>query len=279
MDKTAQIAERIAASMMRREAGGGISPSQLYERIRRGLQGMIRDISRKFPETSLRYADRKIMGTVAGHDVEIFYHVMHASNGEVAGLPVIIFDGKQYANIYGNIVDKLEELIGEPVVASSRTAATKDLAALLDLAPEWYSKREQFMVEQEKAQQEFNRKWGEAHAELEKGTDELLEAIRDALVQYFTKSGKGVRSAGSSGGLAEVFVGSRDGVRRYQSKVSAMIQLTFEGQTRTNFTLRNENLDEDVENIKLSPKNTIQKLIQEVKKADEAGFWNLEGIE
>ena len=123
MDKTSRIAERIAASIMNREAGGGISPSQLYERIRRGLQGMIRDISRKFPETSLRYADRQITGTVAGHDVEIFYNVLRASNGEVAGLPVINFDGKQYANIYGNIVDKLEELIGEPVVASSKTAA------------------------------------------------------------------------------------------------------------------------------------------------------------
>ena len=129
MDKTSRIAERIAASIMNREAGGGISPSQLYERIRRGLQGMIRDISRKFPETSLRYADRQITGTVAGHDVEIFYNVLRASNGEVAGLPVINFDGKQYANIYGNIVDKLEELIGEPVVASSKIAARELVAA------------------------------------------------------------------------------------------------------------------------------------------------------
>jgi hypothetical protein len=158
-------------------------------------------------------------------------------------------------------------------IASSRTAAVKDLATLVKIAPEWYEKQKQFAIEQEAAQQEFNRKWAEAHTELENGTRDLLDAIRDALVNYFNRSGKGVRSADSMGGLVEVFLGSKDGIKRYQSKVSVHIALTFEHQKRTTFMLRNEDLDETVEG-QLSPENTIQKLLKTVEKADKSGMWD-----
>ena len=94
------------------------SAEELYRRIRNALLSTIRDISRKFSDVNLRYSNRELSGTVAGHSVKVFYDIYRASNGEVAGLPVIIFDGKRYDRFYRNIDDKLQELIGQPVAAS-----------------------------------------------------------------------------------------------------------------------------------------------------------------
>jgi len=159
-------------------------------------------------------------------------------------------------------------------VASSRTAAVKDLSSLMEITPKWYEKQREFDAEQEAARREFNRKYAEAHADLENGTRELCNAIRDTLVNYFNRSGKGVRSTDSTGGLVEVFLGSKDGVRRYQSKVSAHIALTFEHQKKAMFMLRNEDLD-DVQG-QLSPTNTVKKLLETVEKADKSGMWDRE---
>ena len=103
---------------MNKEAGGGISNEMLYQKIRRGLISTARDISRKYPDADLKYGDRELNGTVAGHSVKIFYEVLRASNGEVAGLPVIVLDGKRYERFYRNVADKLQELIGNPIEAS-----------------------------------------------------------------------------------------------------------------------------------------------------------------
>jgi hypothetical protein len=167
-------------------------------------------------------------------------------------------------NRYEKIVDR---------VAMRVIAATKDLASILQIAPEWYEKRAQLQREQEFAQQEFNRRWVEAHTELEKRTTELLSEIKKALVQYFNQSGKGVRSEDQSGGLVEVFIGSKDGIKRTQSKVSVHIHTAFEDRTSAKYKLRSESL-EDVD-VDLSKKNTIPMLIKAVKKADENGFWDL----
>ena len=103
-------------------AGGGMSPEQLYRGIRNGLLAIARKVSRLFPNVNLRYGDRQLTGTVAGHDVKVFYDIYRASNGEVAGLPVIVLDGKRYDKFYRNVEDKLQELLSQVVMASEKTA-------------------------------------------------------------------------------------------------------------------------------------------------------------
>ena len=161
------------------------------------------------------------------------------------------------------------------VVAKSVTAAAKDLAALKALIPELREKQREYYEKEEQMRQERSKAWMDATRELSQGVQELLVALRDELVAYFKGSGKGVRSVDSSGGLVEVFLGSDDGTKRYQSKVSCVVHLTFEGKESTTFMLRNEALD-DV-NGTLSDKGTVAKVMQEVKKADKKGFWDVGG--
>ena len=99
-------------------AGAGISDEELYRHIRNGLLSIARDISRKFPDSSLKYGNRELVGTVAGHTVKVFYEILRASNAETAGLPVLVVDGKVHSRFYGNVADKLEKVIGIPVAAS-----------------------------------------------------------------------------------------------------------------------------------------------------------------
>ena len=119
MNKTI-LAKRLVeiAGDLSRLAGGGIDPKRLYEKVRRGLLGTAREIGRKYPDASFKYGDSQIVGTVAGHTVTIYYDILRASNGEVAGMPVVIFDGKKHEKFYRNVADKVAELIGEPVTAS-----------------------------------------------------------------------------------------------------------------------------------------------------------------
>ena len=147
---------------------------------------------------------------------------------------------------------------------ADRTAAVKDLADLLKIAPDWYKKQEDIRRRQAALQQEFNKEWAEAHEELEEGTRVLRTEIHDALVKYF---GKRVRKSDVHGTLLEVFVGP-------QAKVSAQISLTFEERPYMSYKLRTDSGDADIEG-KLSPKNTVKKLLEVVKKADKRGYFGV----
>jgi hypothetical protein len=114
--------DKIAAKVV--EAGGGMSESALYGRIRRALLSGIRDIERNFINVSLKYGDREVNGTVDGHTVKFFYNIQRASNGEVAGLPVLVVDGKANKNFYGKISGELAKMLKETggKAASVKTA-------------------------------------------------------------------------------------------------------------------------------------------------------------
>ena len=164
------------------------------------------------------------------------------------------------------------ELANELVkIAKSMTAATKDLAEIREIMPAMREKQEELNEKREQITKELNHMWGEATRDVETGTIELTEAINKELVAYFKGSKKGVRTSDNTGSLVEVFVGSEDGVNRRESKVSVHLALTV-GTERANFMLRNESLD-DISGD-LSDNGTIQKLLQEVKKADKKGFWD-----
>ena len=156
------------------------------------------------------------------------------------------------------------------VIARELTGATKDLAEVMAVLPELREKQEEFARRQEEELREMNRLRAEASRDLETKTIELLKAIQKELEDYFKKNGMGVRRSDVSGGLLEVFLGSDDGVDRYQSKVSVHIAL-YHKPERASFMLRNEELDD--QQGTLAPKGTIQKLMQVVKKQDKAGFW------
>ena len=93
-----------------------------------------------------------------------------------------------------------------------------------------------------------------------------------ALVNHFNSTGVGVRQSGNSGSLVEVFLGSKDEIDRYQSKISVMIHLTFKGREKATFMLANEYADETIEG-NLSDKGTIDKLLKLVQKKYHDGFW------
>ena len=149
---------------------------------------------------------------------------------------------------------------------AQRTAAGKDLADLLKIAPDWYAARADIQRRKEKLEQEFNKEWTEAHLELEKGTEALQENIHDALVKYF---GERVRESNISGSLVEVFIGPA-------AKVSTQIALTFEERPHMGYKLRADRGDSGSHDVdgQLSAKNTVQKLLDVVKKADNKGYWS-----
>ena len=164
------------------------------------------------------------------------------------------------------------ELANELVkIVKSMIAATKDLAEIREIMPAMRKKQEELNERREQITRELNHMWGEATRDVETKTIELTEAISKELVAYFKDSGKGVKTADNTGSLVEVFIGSEDGVNRQNSKVSVYLALMTRTD-RANFMLRNESLD-DVSG-ELSDRGTIQKLLQEVKKADKRGFWN-----
>ena len=168
-----------------------------------------------------------------------------------------------------------KELIG---IAKMLMGAVKDLAGLKALIPETRKKQQEYAEMADQMQRERNQMWADATRELQTGTEELLVAIKDELSNYFKQSGKGVRKADVSGTLVEVFLGGDDGVKRYQSKVSCQIVLTFEGSEKAVYMIRSENIDDDIQGS-LSDKGTITKLIQEVKKADKDDFWDEPDVE
>lgn len=167
-------------------------------------------------------------------------------------------------------MDRIEKIAGK--VAKEMTAAVKDLAELRALIPELREKQKEYDEKAEKLMREKNMMWGEITRDIFEGTQELVGSIKSELIRYFKESGKGVRTVGSSDNGVEVFVGSDDGVRRYQSKVWCNIFLTFGGSEKATFSMRNETLD-DID-MTLSDKSTVAKMMQAVKAADKKGFWN-----
>jgi hypothetical protein len=133
-------------------------------------------------------------------------------------------------------------------------------------------KQAEFEKKREEYLRETNKMWNEATRDVNDGVNGIIEEIKKELVIYFKGNGMGIRTASNTEGLVEVFIGSEDGVERYQSKVSSLIQMTFEGREKATAMLRNENLDETVK-FDLKDNNTVAALIQEVKKADKKGFW------
>jgi hypothetical protein len=162
--------------------------------------------------------------------------------------------------------------------ASSRTAAVKDLAEIKAIIPETRKAQAEHNRKMEEYRSETNRMWDEATRELHEKTVELLSDIKEELTSYFKSAGKGIRSVGSSENLVEVFLGSDDGVNRYQSKVSTFLSFTFEGREEAYFMMRNEDGDQSVR-LTLSDKSTVDKMMQEVKKADKKGFWDMPEME
>lgn len=159
-------------------------------------------------------------------------------------------------------------------IARELTGATKDLAEIRAVLPELRDKQVEYERKQEEQRREMNRMWGEATRELGTKTKELLEAIQKELEGYFGGNGMGgVRKSDLShtGQLLEVFIGSDDGVERYQSKVSVQIAMTFKGRETYSYMLRNEELDDQKGD--LADRATIAKLMQVVKRADKQGFW------
>jgi len=119
------VARELVAVARELTGGAGISDKALYGRIRRGLLRMIRDFERNFPDVDMRYHNREISGTVAGHEVRVFYAIYRASNAEVAGLPVLIVDGKTYEKFYRDVTEQLKKVICDSLVASSRREAVR----------------------------------------------------------------------------------------------------------------------------------------------------------
>lgn len=155
-------------------------------------------------------------------------------------------------------------------VARELTAETKNLDDIIDVMPAMKEKLAEYERKREELQQEMNKMYGDAVREVKTKVGELSQAIGDALVDYFEKNGMGVRKADIGDSLVEIFIGDDDGVDRYQSKVSTHIRTT--GDLKATYMLRNDNLD-DHQNY-LSPKNTIRKLLDRVKKAHKDGFWD-----
>jgi len=184
-----------------------------------------------------------------------------------ASSPRVVFEQALAKQAFEECSSCAEKLAAE---CCSKTAAT-DLKDLRKIALDWYKKHKELAQRKEEADRQYNEGYNEAHIELEQGTTKLLEEIRDALVEYFSNTDRGVRKESVQGGLVEVFLGSDDGIQRAQSKVSALVQLTFKGISQATWMFRNERGDKKGN---LSPENTVQKLMDLVKKADKAGFWD-----
>jgi len=105
-------------------AGAGLSDKQIYERTRNGLARIMSDIVRKYPSAELRYGNRELNGTVEGRNVKIYYEILRASNGEVAGMPVIVLDGHKYGRFHGDVTEKLTALLELTSKAASALVRT-----------------------------------------------------------------------------------------------------------------------------------------------------------
>jgi len=68
----------------------GLSDKQIYRRVYNRLHHIWNDLYKRFGEAcKMRYADRALTGEIQGVAVEVFFSILRASNGEVAGLPCV----------------------------------------------------------------------------------------------------------------------------------------------------------------------------------------------
>jgi hypothetical protein len=106
-------------------AGAGLSDKQIAERIYRGLNRMAQIIKHEFPSSTLRYGNKELNGTIEGRNVKIYYRIIRASNGEVAGLPVIVLDGQKYDDFDGYFTEKtITDKLGKLLSSTSKAAAS-----------------------------------------------------------------------------------------------------------------------------------------------------------
>jgi len=159
------------------------------------------------------------------------------------------------------------------IAKSFSAAGTSDLADVKSVLEDTYAKIAEYERKKAERDAELGKLWMDATAELNNRTQALLEAIQDSLVKYFTDAGIGVRMGGGlTGGLVEVMLGSGDGVRRYQSKVSVILHLTFKGRENQKYALVNENAKKIIEGP-LKDKDTVKSLLAVVERAHKKGFW------
>ena len=116
--------------------------------------------------------------------------------------------------------------------------------------------------------------YSDAVQDTEEKIAELSHNLSDSIIAYFKKNGMGVRKVDDGDELVEIFIGSDDGVKRIQSKVTTHIALAdfSHGKGKASFMLRNENTGNDIIR-NLPEKDTIGKLIDIIKKAENKGFW------
>ncbi len=68
----------------------GLSDKQIYRRVYNRLHQIWNDLYKRYGDAvKLRYKNRTLIGEVRGVAVEVYYSILRASNGEVAGLPVV----------------------------------------------------------------------------------------------------------------------------------------------------------------------------------------------
>jgi predicted Zn-dependent protease len=154
-----------------------------------------------------------------------------------------------------------------------RLARVWDLADVKSVVEETRKKLKVIADKKKEMEENMNLEYDAATAALEKRTAGLLAAIKDALVDYFNSVGIGVKRADAHGGLVEVFLGSKDGVKREQSKVSAMVSLTWKGEETATYMLRSEDLEGTREGELVNNK-TVDRLMGTVKKMYKSGFWS-----
>ena len=165
----------------------------------------------------------------------------------------------------------------------SRTAATNDLATILELIPAMEEKRAERKKKQEEYQRETNRMYGEEMRDIEERSALLAEGLKEAIMGYFSKNGMGIRSSEWGRGFGgEAFIGSGDGVKRSQSKVWVHLSIGV-GESLGHrdrdayFVLRNETLDD--QKFVLSEKNTVKNLVDTIAKFDKKGYWDASAVE
>ena len=83
---------KVARSDAEKTAGAGLSQEQINQKVYSFLQKAKREIHQRFPASDLKYANGQLSGDIAGHSVQLFYRIIRASNGEVAGLPMLVVD-------------------------------------------------------------------------------------------------------------------------------------------------------------------------------------------
>ena len=157
-------------------------------------------------------------------------------------------------------------------VAKLLAAGKGDLAEIKAILPEMNEKLNELKRMAEEMLRQRNEFYNQSTAKVDDLTKALLKEIQKALEDYFYASGTGVKESDNTGGLVEVFVGSRDGIVRKESKVSVHIAQLTKGSETAKYLIRNDMLDAKEGNLKDT--NTVQSLMREVIRLDRQGFFD-----